>query len=299
MKKAASANPRATAESRSPQEVWDAYWYQPQSAAPLVRLQQILYVLVALWFLAQLCALSFWWNGDGFNSIQLASSVEGYTEGEFAARFRLSPLWATQSGTVIVVWCLLGVVLAGLGAFNYGGRIVRALAVLWVLSLVQRISWSGGLAEPYMLALTAYLAISRMSAGHDWSHCFSRRLIQVHTWLMFCEALASQLALDTWRQGEAVWWMASVGRSNLLTTTMLEGRPLVVNTLTHALTLSTVVAIGCLWPFARQPGKLRRRVGVAAGVVLATGYAMVTDQTLYGVLLGAGLLTWHVRDSST
>lgn len=275
------------------QQRWDAFWFAPRPAERLVVIQRLVSVIAIVWFVQQLTASGFWWSEPGFHTVKLASSMEAFTEGALAARFRLSPLWLTQSYTAIFVWCCAGMLLAGLSAFNYGGRATRVLSTLFVLCLAQRIGWCNGLAEPYLLALMAYLAFARMASAADWSHGFSLRLIQVHTWLLLCAALVSQLSFDAWRQGEAAWWLASSGRSNLLTPAVLEGRLLLVNLLTHSITISTLVAAVCLWPFVDSPSILRRRSGIAASLVLAASYALAADQLLYGGLLAAGTMAWH------
>lgn len=274
------------------QTMWDTHWFSPETEHDLFITRRIVYFATAIWFLIQLSALSYWWSESGFVATKFASALEGYSEGAFPVRFRVSPLWMTQSKLIVAAWSVAGAILAILSAFNWGGRILRATTALWTLALVQRMSWSGGLVEPYLVALTAYLAIARAHGGEDWSHCFAKKLIQMHTWLLLCAALVSQLALATWRQGEAAWWLAASGRSNVLSTSMLEDRLLVVNFLTHGLTLSTIVAIGCLWPLAGHPSLTRSRIGVASGLTVALGYAVPGDQILYGALLFAGVMTW-------
>ncbi len=53
--------------------------------------------------------------------------------------------------------------LAIASTFNFGGRILRAALALTILLLAQRLSWSNGIVEPYLIALAAYLAIARLS----------------------------------------------------------------------------------------------------------------------------------------
>lgn len=279
------------AEHRSAQAVWDDFWFTPQSAVGLVRVQQLVCIVSALWFLTQLRSIDFWWNETGLNAVSLSGRLDSFSEGDFLSRFRLTPLWSTESSTVIVLWSLFGIVLSTLSALNVGGRISRTALMFCILFLAQRMSWANGLVEPYLVAMTGYLAVARMSPGDDWSQRFGTRLIQVHTWLLLGAALASQLAFEPWWQGEAAWWLAASGHSTILKTNWLEGRILLVNFITHSLTLSTLLALGCLWPFTHG-SRSRYRWGMAAGLLVAVAYALIADQVLYGALLVAGILAW-------
>lgn len=281
------------AEHRTAQVAWDDYWFTPQSAAGLVRVQQLVCGVSALWFLSQLRSVDFWWNETGLNAISLSGQLDSFSEGDFLSRFRLTPLWSTESSTIIVLWSLFGIVLSIMSALSIGGRISRTVLMICILFLAQRMSWANGLVEPYLVAMTGYLAIARMSPGDDWSQRFATRLIQVHTWLLLAAALASQLAFEPWWQGESAWWLAASERSTILSTNWFEGRLLLVNFITHSVTLSTTVAIACLWPCTNRASISRRRWGMATGLFVAAAYALIADQILYGTLLFAGILAWN------
>ncbi len=64
----------------------------------------------------------------------------------------------------------------------------------------------------------------------------------------------------------------------------------VVNVLTHGITLSTAVAVGCLCPWVKQSSQVRYRCGLWSGLIVAIAYAVVADQILFGCLL-AGAIT--------
>ncbi len=281
------------------QEAWDAYWFDPQSRAPIVPLQRLVSAVAALWFLANLSHYDFWWGDSGLSAAQFSGQLEAFTEGTFAPQFRLTPLWLTNSFVWIGLWCVLGALLALLCGLNWGGRAIRCALALAVLGMAQRMSWTVGLVEPYLVAMTCYLAIPHSSRTIDWSHRLALRLVQVHTWFLLVAALASQLSYDSWWQGETAWWLAAGGQSTLFQSGWFEGRILLVNFLTHGITLATIVAVGCLWPMASQPSPERTRCGVAAGLVLAAAYGLLADQTLYGCLLASGVWgsAWLCRAS--
>lgn len=277
------------------QAKWDGYWFTPQSAEELLQVHRLVCIVAAVWFISQLNAHSYWWSPLGLGAADFSGRLEGFTEGESLARFRWTPLWMTNSFTILAAWCIGGVGLSILGFINFGGRVTRGLLALSILLFTQRLAWGNGLVEPYLVALAGYLAIARLSTGEDWSHRFASRLIQVHTWLLLSASLASQLAFNVWWQGEAVWWLAASGHSTLLSSSWFEDRLMLVNLLTHSITSCTAVAIGCLWPWATRPSSWRVRCGIGAGCVVAMAYALVADQILFGCLLASSTLAWRVR----
>ncbi len=75
------------AGERRAQVVWDEYWFTPQSATGLLRVQQLVYVVAGIWFLVQLRSLEFWWNETGFGARDLAASLEFLAKVTFCRDF--------------------------------------------------------------------------------------------------------------------------------------------------------------------------------------------------------------------
>ena len=281
------------------QALWDQYWFEPTQAGPLRLVHKLVSFIAAVWFFGLMTSGSFWWGSHGFSAARLSSNLESFTEGDWLARFRLTPLWLSDSFTVIATWCGLGVLLSVLNLVQAGGRWLRALHMVWILLLAQRLTWTTGNAEPLLVALTGYVSIARFTKTAHWSHGFSSRLIQMHIWLLLCAALVNQLAFEPWWQGDAAWWLAASGRSTLLSTSFLEGRLILSNLITHAMTLGTAIAVVCLWPLAARPSVIRIHTGMIAGWSLALGYALMADQVLYGGLLAAGICIWNWNASAS
>ncbi len=89
-----------------------------------------------------------------------------------------------------------------------------------------------------------------------------------------------------------MWWLASTNHSHMFRPSWLTDRILLVNVLTHAITIATVFAVYGLWPFAPEGSTTRRRLGVMTGVAVAIAYALAADQLLYGIALGVSTLAF-------
>ncbi len=280
------------------QEAWDAYGvFDPQSRAPIV--QGLVSAVAALWFLANLSHYDFWWGDSGLSAAQFSGQLEAFTEGTFAPQFRLTPLWLTNSFVWIGLWCVLGALLALLCGLNWGGRAIRCALALAVLGMAQRMSWTVGLVEPYLVAMTCYLAIPHSSRTIDWSHRLALRLVQVHTWFLLVAALASQLSYDSWWQGETAWWLAAGGQSTLFQSGWFEGRILLVNFLTHGITLATIVAVGACRRWRPSPHRSALDAAWRPAWSWRRPMGLLADQTLYGCLLASGVWgsAWLCRAS--
>lgn len=278
---------------------WNLFWFAPGRGACLAQARVLLCSLAAVWFLTVLMDAGWWFGETGWNASDVARRLSVATEGEWFSRFRISPLWSTSQVIVFQSWAGAGIVLAALCGLGVGGRVVAVALFLSVLGLVQRMTWATGAFEPALVAVLGYLAIdpgeafvgkSRPAASPRWSATLTTRLLQVHGWLLVATALASQLANVTWWRGEAAWWLAATGRSNLLSPTALGGHILSVNLLTHGITLCTLIATVALWP------RRLRTIGVVCSCGLGIAYALVADQMLYGLLIIALTLSVFGRD---
>jgi hypothetical protein len=279
---------------------WNRFWFTPLSAEALLRVRPLVCILAGIWLLTAM-ANSDWWYGEaGWSASKFAGNLCVAAEGSWSSRFHLSPLWATSSPIVFQIWAGSGAVLAVLAALGIGGRAVMLALCAAVLLLAQRSPWTTGALEPLLIAILAYLVIAPgpaliksplikptgVEAERRWSSTLATRLIQFHVWLLIAAAFASQLSSLPWWRGDALWWLAVTGRSQLLEPDWLRGHILLINALTHAIVICTGVSVVTLWSRPLRP------VGVVCGCALAGAYALLGDQTLYGMLLIAGLLSF-------
>ena len=272
---------------------WNDFWFTPSYGKQLPQLRVAVCTLAAAWFTVSLFDSTWWYGDSGWLEGELARSLSSASEGPWGSRFRISLLWSASGPLAFQLWGGLGILLSVIGAVGIGGRVLQFALFLCALFLAQRLPWVTGAFEPALIAALGYLVIDpgqsfrgrgSSSLQPRWTATFVTRLLQVHTWMLIVAALASQLANIAWWQGEAVWWLAATDHSNSLTTDLLRGRILVVNALTHGITLCGFSAVFALWPHRLRP------IGVLCGCILGGAYAVVGDQMLYGLLLIALLL---------
>lgn len=274
---------------------WDAFWFAPVWGPQLTHVRIATGVLAAIWFTLLFSSSAWWFGEQGWAATEFSRKLSVASEGMWSSRLRVSPLWSTSNPVVVKVWASAGVLLSLLSIAGLGGRVIMFALFLSVLFMAQRYAWTAGAFEPYLIAVLGYLIIApgrclwcKRSPEYAIDSCggLALRLIQVHTWMLLSAGQASQLALESWWRGEAVWWLAATGHSNALSLDQLRGHLLFVNLLTHGITLCTIAAVLALWP------KRSRRYGLVCGCIVAMAYALVADQMLYGGLLLAGLLSF-------
>jgi hypothetical protein len=151
-----------------------------------------------------------------------------------------------------------------------------------------------GPVEPLLGACLAYLTIepgpavwqlrkNQQHSPHTWTAGLAVALLTTHWWLLIAAGVLSQLASLTWWRGEAVWWLAAAGRSNILSTEMLSGNASLVNGLTHVCVVVQFAALGLI-----SRGSTRS-LGIGLGLVVSVVYGLIADQILYALLLTAVL----------
>ncbi len=284
----------ALARRASLAEEWNSFWFTARSAATINALRAGICVLAALWWLSFFTSTEAWFGSEGMLPVALTGKLIEFEE---TARWQhWSPLWWTDNLLVIRVYLCLGALLSAIAAAGFGGRIV--IGILWLIAIgwVHRIAWLQGPFEPALIALIGYLLVSpgtplwSTGARHGfdhWLHNLAVRLIQVHVWVLLAAGLLSQLGNVVWWRGEAVWWLAASGRSQLMSLEWLGSSASLVNALTHGVVFVQLLALGLLL----RPST--RLLGIAAGVGSALGIGLLADQTLYALLLAVSLFAFR------
>ncbi|MGN6547275.1 MAG: hypothetical protein ACTHK7_19640 [Aureliella sp.] len=285
---------------------WNEFWFAPIQHDVLARVRPLVCALAAIWLLVSMANTTWWFGPNGWSSISMARTLCVASEGTWASQFHISPLWSTSAPIVFQVWSVCGVVLAVLAALGLGGRIVMLGLFAAVLFLTQRLTWTSGALEPLLVAMLGYLVIDPGSSlvkrerattdhapnGQRPTLTLATRLIQFHVWLLVAAGAASQLSSLPWWRGDAAWWLAVTGHSQVFTRELLRNHILLINALTHAVLICGVISLAALW------SRLLRPIGVVCGCVLGLGYALLGDQTLYGLLLISGLLSFWPGEGS-
>lgn len=277
---------------------WLGYWFSPADARRIVPYRVGIGIVACIWFVSFWPALGVWFGPEGVLSVDSGGKLVAF---EGIARWQVwSPLWWTDSLWFYKCWLLLGMALATLVAIGIGARWSVGLLVLWIIAWSNRILWLSSLVEPALIAFVAYLLVEPGPSLMQWTSSTSTpssrasnslaraalRLVQTHWWILLAFTLLSQLADVVWWRGDAVWWLAASGRSNLLTIEALRDNAVLVNALTHGMIVLEILA---LWLIVLRS---TRPVGVLLGAMCCVSIGLLADQLLYALLLGAGLLVY-------
>jgi hypothetical protein len=272
-------------------DAWSKFWFTPTAVDPLQTLRIMVALACLCWILSFFPSIPVWFGEGGLLSHDLSSRTIAY---EGFARWQMwSPLWLAQSTTLIHCWLVTGCLLAIAGAVGWLGRVAWGLLCLWCVAWTHRIGWLAGPTEPLTIAMTAYvtlqpgLAWNRKRHDEDerlsWTANASLRLMQVHSWILLAAGVLMQLASLIWWRGEAVWWLAAAGRSNMLSTEILANRAYLVNAMTHGWILVEILALWLLIPRSTRP------IGVLLGWFSCCLIGLLADQACYALLLAVGL----------
>lgn len=276
------------------QSSWNQFWFANASVRSLSALRIAVCAVAAVWFASFLPQSHIWFGESGLLSFQLSMQIVEFEE---LSRWQLwSPLWLTQSLLLVRLWLILGIVLAVLGATGIGGRITMSALTIWAIAWIHRLLWLTGPIEPALVPMLAYLIVEpganllrkeqQQRVTQTQQANIALRLFQTHWWLLLAAGTLSQLASFIWWQGDAAWWLAASGRSNLLSPGLLSGSPWLVNLITHGLVACQLLT---LWLITIRPA---RNLGIALGVCSCLGIGLISDQLLYAFLLSAVLIAY-------
>ncbi len=272
---------------------WNLFWFSNGSATAINRVRIGVSACTALWLISFFGSVEAWFGTDGLLPTTLSGKLIEFEE---SARWQhWSPLWWTDNVLVVRLYLAIAVVLAILSAVGVGGRVTITALLLLVIGWVHRITWLQGPLEPALVAMLAYLIVSpgqslwKGSNGGEpmhWLHHLALRLVQVHCWGLIAIGVLSQLGNIVWWRGEAMWWLAASGRSQLLSLEFVGSSASLVNALTHGLVLIQLLTLGLLLNRSTRP------LGLIAGLLSCVGIGLLADQTLYALLIAVGLMAF-------
>lgn len=270
---------------------WEHFWFTPSDVRLSAVVRMAICIVTAAWFASFLPAINGWFGGAGVLTNDLSAKLIRFEETSTWQQW--SPLWWSESGAVHQMWVGMGIAISLLAASGFGRRITLAVLLLWTIAWANRIVWLQGPSAPALVVLLGCVLIEPGAVLSNWKASsgapksaaagLSLRLVQVHWWLLVAAGLLSQLAGVVWWRGEAVWWLASAGRSHLLSPAALTGHPLLINGITHGIVLIQILA---LWLLCTRCARI---FGIICGVIVCAAIAIVADYTLYGLLLAAAL----------
>ncbi len=275
------------------QGVWERWWFEPASRIVTARLRVLLALVAALWFASHLRQTTWYFGESGWLRNELVDQLISQTQEDWRSNFAWSPLWFFEGETAVVIYIYIGLLWSLVVGAGVGGRFAVAGLWLWIIGLCHRLAWAASTVEPVLAALLGYLIFepgasmftirSTKNRPVSWQAAIVISATRAHCWLLIATGLASQLANPTWWQGDAVWWLAATGRSNLLATDWLRDNVLLMNGLTHLIVMVELAALILLIPMSTRP------IGVMFGLLVGCSYALLADQFLYGVTLAISL----------
>lgn len=276
---------------------WNRFWFSSRPTRSLVPVRLALCLVAAAWFGSFISHASAWFGTDGLLDASVSQKLLEFDQSPGWQNW--SPLWLSDSSALHSAWLFIGIVLSLLGAAGVGGRITLLVLWLWIVAWAHRISWLQTSVEPALVASIAYLIVEpgnsifdrRARAAADterqtWRAGLTLRLLQTHWWLLVAAGVLSQLASLIWWRGEGVWWLASAGRSNLLSVDMFRGQPSFANLLSHA---CIAVQLLALWLVTIPSARL---IGIVLGGLVGCVYGLMADQLLYAAWLCAALVAF-------
>ncbi len=243
-------------------EGWNEFWFTRADGATL-GLMRLATGLVALYFAATFSFDLERFLGAG-GMLPAGMVNEWYSPGEvrwwrfsyFSFVVGSGDLWAAHvvSLLVLALYCL--------GLFS---RITSVLALIVVLSYVNRAPMLTGYLEPVLCLVMFYLCLGPSGAafsldswrrrrklaelpaaerealedaGESYSANIAQRLLQLHVALIYLLMGTAKLWGDTWLGGDAIWWLATQPESRLLDLTSLLARwPLLGDLWSHLVLL--------------------------------------------------------------
>lgn len=279
---------------------WNRFWFAPRPRAVMTLPRVAICLVAAIWFASFWSSASAWLTADGLLAQPLSERM--LAADQIAAWQAWSPLWFTQSASLLYGWLAAGVVLCIAAASGLGGRLTLAVLLLWVIAWANRLVALSGLVEPTLVACLGYLIIepglplwaNARKTTSTWTAGVALRLLQTHWWLLVAAGLLSQLGGLVWWRGEGVWWLAAADRSNLFTVEQLRGHPMWINFLSHTVIVVQILALWLLTVPAARP------LGIACGILVAVVYGGVADFGLLAALLLAMLISYcQLRESGS
>lgn len=280
------------------QQLWDKFWFTPAAPKPLgfIRIAWSLLTIayIASWF----TDISMWLGSDGILATPRIAELLQSAADEQPIILRISPLYWLQSTTLLYGYLALGISLCLVAASGIGGRISSLCVWLFVISIVHRAPMLSGLCEPLLTIGWGYLTIHsgkeqnlfRIGLSDNSPSLpanIALHLLQLHLFAWIMLSVASQSGGLVWWQGEAVWWLASEGRSPALSLGWLGRNTYALNALTHGVIATQLLALFMLWP------REVRKIGVIALWIACALLILVSDQMLYPLALAIlGLAFW-------
>lgn len=276
---------------------WNRFWYTPSDAYTLSFMRLLTGLLALYMHFTLLPDIATFFADGGWLPPDAVSQMEG-------ARALPSYLNHLSSPTELKVAHVAGLVILGMFAAGFFTRIASVLALVVVVSTVNRAPMLCSQLEPVVIMVMFYLCfapagayfsldawLKRRAAAREnrlvvgpgpqpsFATNIATRLIQVHLAMLYAVMGLSKLFALDWWTGSGVWWLITRAESRLVDLTGLAAHPYLVNFWTHAIVVFELAFAILIWNRLARPLLL----GVAVVMWLLT--ALVTGNIAFSLMM--------------
>ena len=278
-------------------EAWNRFWFTPSNSSTL-SLLRILTGLIALYTHATLTSdVVRFFASSGLLPVEAVQEVEAIPGGFSYLNYLSTP-------SELMTAHILGLVAIALFTIGLATRVSSVLALLVIISDVNRAPMLTSQLEPVLIMVMLYLCIGpcgryisidslfRRRAAREvqlqtakqedessMAATISLRLIQVHLAMLYGLMGISKLMTEPWWNGLGVWWLITRTESRLVDFTWLHNYPYLINFWTHALVMFEIAFAILIW------NRLARPLLLAIAVFMWTSVALLTGQVTFALMM--------------
>ena len=278
---------------------WNRFWFAPSQPLGLSLARAGVGLVLLLYWLSFLPNPLLWFGSEGL--LPLKSWGIG-TGANIQEVYRLSLFLLGESPVYVWFLTIVGIASALAVMLGVGGRISVLIAWVMMLSAVHRLPMFTGLVEPLLTMALPYLVIGRSSDRFSldaWLRSrqetpkvlkpsslstLSLRLLQLHLLFFYLVIVTSQMRLNTWWDGLAVWTMMAASERRMINWEFLGTYTYLLNVITYAIVIAQWAFILLIWNRLTRPLVLAGSIVLWSAVLLISG---MVEFSLMMMVLGA------------
>lgn len=249
-------------------QAWNQFWFAPGSGLGLSLARAGIGAVLVIYWLSFFPNPLLWFGPEGL--LPMKSWMMGTGADELTV-YRPSLFMISESPALLWTLSLLGLGSAFAVMLGWGGRISVAIAWVMTLSAVHRIPMFTGLAEPVFTMALLYMVIGNSTARFSldaWLrtlkenalplqpsslNTLSTRLLQLHLVFFYLVMVTTQMRMNPWWDGLAVWTMMAGTERRIIDLSFLGPYTYVINALTYGVVLGEWAFVLLVWNRLLRP----------------------------------------------
>lgn len=297
---------------RATGEGWNQFWFAPGQALGLSLARAgIGFVLVLYWF-SFLPNPLLWFGSEGL--LPIRSWFLG-TGANLQTVYRPSLFLVSENPGYLWFLTIAGLLAAIAVMVGLGGRIAVIISWILTLSAVHRLPMFTGLVEPIFTMSLMYLAIGNSTARFSvdaWLRArkgdapklkpsslntLAERLLQLHLVFFYLIMVTTQMRMNPWWDGLALWTMMAGSERRLIDWSFLGSFTYLINALTYGVVLGEWGFALLVWNRLLRPAILGMSAVLWLVILLSSG---MVEFSLAMFVLGAVFIDenfWSEDDS--